>query len=297
MSANEQGIIRSRDCMLLLFKIFALFSALAPEVVNRIAAGEVILRPANALKELMENSLDAGSTKISVVLKDGGLKLFQVQDNGHGVRVEDYPILCQRFTTSKITKYEDLKTVSTFGFRGEALASITHVAHVSITSMTANSQCAYMASYSDGVMLGGDTPEPCAGVLGTTITAEDLFFNVPIRRQALKNPADEYNRCLNVVTRYAVHFAGVSFSCKKHGAAKSDINTPARLDKLGAIRNLFGQKIARELLDMKKSNPDIGCALAAMCSNASYNQPKLEFILFINNRLVDCSSIKKVGLY
>ncbi|CAM9957457.1 unnamed protein product, partial [Ectocarpus sp. 12 AP-2014] len=201
------------------------------DVVNRIAAGEVVQRPANAVKELMENSLDAGSTSITVAAKQGGLKLLQIQDNGHGIRREDLPIVCERFTTSKLREFGDLRTMSTFGFRGEALASITHTAKVTITSKTPSSQVAYKAKYSDGRLVAGGPgqsadPKPCAGVTGTTILAEDLFYNMDTRRRAFKSPGEQYKGILDVVTRYAVHFGdrGVSFTCKKHGQPSPDLH-------------------------------------------------------------------------
>lgn len=126
---------------------------------------------------------------------------------------EDLPLLCERHTTSKLREYEDLETISTLGFRGEALASITFVAHLSVTTMTAGQPHGYKASYKDGQMEG--EARPCAAVKGTQITVENLFYNVTARRKAFKNLSEEYGRILDVVSRYAIHKVGVSFSCKK----------------------------------------------------------------------------------
>ncbi|GMQ02116.1 hypothetical protein CsSME_00048503 [Camellia sinensis var. sinensis] len=136
-------------------------------VVNRIAAGEVIQRPVSAVKELIENSLDADSTSINVVVKDGGLKLIQVSDDGHGIRYEDLPILCERHTTSKLCKFEDLQSIKSMGFRGEALASMTYVGHVTVTTITKGLLHGYRVSYRDGVM--EHEPKACAAVKGTQI--------------------------------------------------------------------------------------------------------------------------------
>ena len=267
-------------------------------VVNRIAAGEVIQRPANALKEMIENSLDAKSTSITVAVKSGGLKLLQIQDNGCGIRKDDMDIVCERFTTSKLTKFEDLSSIATYGFRGEALASISHVAHVTITTRTAQSSCAYKASYSDGKLVSprpgmSVDPKPCAGNKGTQITVEDLFYNVSTRRKALKSPGEEFAKIADVVSKYAIHNSGVAFTLKKQGENMAAVRTASGASILDNIRTIYGTTVARELLEVNCENQRFVFKMHGYISNANYSVKKLQFLLFINHRLVDSSAMRK----
>lgn len=197
-------------------------------------------------------------------------------------------IVCERFTTSKLNKFEDLSSIATHGFRGEALASISHVAHVTITTKTEDSPCAYRALYSDGHLVppkpgASADPKPCAGNNGTQITAEDLFFNVPTRRKAFKSTSDEYNRILDIVGRYAVHNAGVSFTCRKQGAPMSDIQTSTGGSVVDAIRQLHGS-VASELLPVEKEFYEMKFKVQGHISNANYSSKRMTFLLFINRK-------------
>ncbi|XP_041263832.1 DNA mismatch repair protein Mlh1 isoform X2 [Onychostruthus taczanowskii] len=260
-------------------------------VVNRIAAGEVIQRPANAIKEMIENCLDAKSTSIQVVVKEGGLKFIQVQDNGCGIRKEDLDIVCERFTTSKLQKFEDLASISTYGFRGEALASISHVAHVTVTTKTADAKCAFRATYSDGKIKA--PPKPCAGNQGTQITVEDLFYNVNTRRKALKNPNEEYAKILEVVSRYAIHNSGISFSVKKQGDTVSDVRTLSNASTVDNIRAIFGNAVSRELIEVGCEDANLAFKMKGYITNANYSVKKCIFLLFINHRLVESAAMRK----
>uniref|UniRef100_A0A7N8XQT0 DNA mismatch repair protein MLH1 n=1 Tax=Mastacembelus armatus TaxID=205130 RepID=A0A7N8XQT0_9TELE len=260
-------------------------------VVNRIAAGEVIQRPANAVKEMIENCLDAKSTSVQVTVKDGGMKLLQIQDNGTGIRKEDMEIVCERFTTSKLQTFEDLSAIATYGFRGEALASVSHVAHVTITTKTADAKCAYRASYSDGKLKG--PPKPCAGNQGTQILVEDLFYNVSTRRKALKSPSDEYSRIVDVVSRYAIHNSGKSFSVKKQGETVADVRTLPNASVVDNIRGVFGNAVSRELIEVCCEDQKFAYKMKGYISNANYSVKKCILILFINHRLVESSALKK----
>ena len=152
-----------------------LIQRLPSSVVDRIAAGEVIHRPSSALKELLENALDARASAITVTVGGGGLRLLSVQDNGCGIAPRDLPLLCERFATSKLRDFAALAAgaVGTYGFRGEAMASISHVAAVTVVSAAAGAPHAHRAAYADGKLLG--EPKPCAGVRGTLVLSEALL--------------------------------------------------------------------------------------------------------------------------
>lgn len=258
-------------------------------VVNRIAAGEIIQRPSNSVKELIENCLDAKASIIQITAKNGGLKLLQILDNGTGIRKEDMEIVCKRFTTSKLVEFEDLSQIATFGFRGEALASISHVAHLTIQTKTKNEPNSYKASYIDGVL---STPlTPCAGTQGTIITIEDMFYNMPQRKQALKSPNEEFQKIVDVVMKYAVHNSKVGFTLKKQGHGPF-IRTVSNSTQIETIRNLYGKEISKELMNIEHKDDIHKFTMKSLITKASYSGKRLIFLLFINNRLVESVALK-----
>ncbi|EWC45363.1 hypothetical protein DRE_00762 [Drechslerella stenobrocha 248] len=272
--------------------------ALSQTVVNKIAAGEIIVAPVHALKELLENAVDAGSTSIEVVVKDGGLKLLQITDNGSGINKGDLEILCERFTTSKLKTFEDLANIGTYGFRGEALASISHIAHLSVTTRTKDSDCAWRAVYSDGKLIppkpgGSAEPKPVAGRQGTQITVEDLFYNVPSRRRAFRNTNDEYSKVLDMVGRYAIHCEGIAFSCKKHGESSTGVAIPGTAKTVDRIRQIYGNSVANELIPVEIEDRKLGFKASGLVSNANYSIKKTTMLLFINHRCVESTAIRK----
>ncbi|KAF1839472.1 DNA mismatch repair protein MutL [Decorospora gaudefroyi] len=273
--------------------------ALAQDVVNKIAAGEIIVAPVHALKELIENAVDAGSTALEVLVKDGGLKLLQITDNGHGIDKEDLPILCERFTTSKLKAFEDLTSIGTYGFRGEALASISHIAHLRVTTRTKESSCAWEAHFADGKLTSpkpgqSAEPKPKAGRQGTVICVEDLFYNVPSRRRAFRSASEEYAKILDLVGRYAVHCVGVAFSCKKmNDNTGSSVTVPAGASVKDRIRQIHGGTAANELVALNVKDDRWGIKCDGWVSNANYSAKRTQMLLFINHRSVESPPIKK----
>ncbi|UKZ47340.1 hypothetical protein TrVGV298_001558 [Trichoderma virens] len=272
--------------------------ALDPDVVNKIAAGEIIVAPVHALKELIENAVDAGSTSLEILVKDGGLKLLQITDNGGGIEKEDLEILCVRHTTSKISTFEDLSSIATYGFRGEALASISHIAHLTVTTKTKESSLAWRAHYLDGKLAPpkpGQSAEPkgVAGRQGTQITVEDLFFNVPTRRRAFRSYADEFNKIIDMAGRYAIHCKGVGFTCKKAGEASNSLSVQAQATVIDRIRQIHGSNVANELIELSVSDDRWGFSANGYVTNANYHIKKTTLLLFINHRCVESSTMKK----
>ncbi|CUM62843.1 uncharacterized protein PRCAT00000401001 [Priceomyces carsonii] len=287
-------------------------------VVNKIAAGEIIIQPCNALKELIENSIDANSTMIDILVKEGGTKLLQISDNGLGIKRSDMEMLCERFATSKLLKFEDLESISTYGFRGEALASISHISRLSVITKTKDSPLAYKAFYTNGKLCGPNfkpattntEPKPVAGTNGSLIIVEDMFYNVPSRIRALKSKNEEFVKILDVVTRYAIHSKGVGFNCKKFADSSQSISIRPQLTLKERIRTVFGISVANELIEFNidgNNNLDSDTEtlfnkfglknVTGAITNTNYNnKKKIQPIFFINHRLVSCDPLKKTLL-
>lgn len=213
------------------------------EIANLIAAGEVVERPSSVLKELIENSIDAGATKIVAEIKRGGVALIRVSDNGSGMTPEDLPVSLKRHATSKIKSKEDLDGIMTLGFRGEALAAISSVSAVTIITKTKDSEIGSMLTSEAGKIL--DMSEVGTSD-GTTVVVENLFFNVPARRKFLKKDSTEAMNVTAFVERVALSRPDISIQLLIDGEEK--FKTPGDGDLLNTIYAVFGREFASKLI-------------------------------------------------
>jgi DNA mismatch repair protein MutL len=217
------------------------------EVVARIAAGEVVERPAAVVKELVENSLDAGATRISVATRGGGVALIQVEDNGGGIPADEMEMAFQRHATSKLASAADLESIATLGFRGEALPSIAAVSEVELVSCTAGGAAGSYLKLNDGVVTGqGGRGRPA----GTTVTVRNLFRNVPARLKFLRSTTTENGHIANIVSQYALAYPEVKFNLTVD--ERDVLSTPGSGRPIDSILAIYGIETARSMIEIKR---------------------------------------------
>jgi DNA mismatch repair protein MutL len=242
-------------------------------LVSQIAAGEVVERPASVLKELLENSIDAGAQAITVVLDAGGIKRVQVEDDGAGIAREELPLALARHATSKIASLEDLEGVATMGFRGEALASIASVSRLSITSRTRDAAHAAEIS-AEGAQVG--EARPAARAQGTTVAVADLYFNTPARRKFMRTESTEFGHCDEVFRRIALARSGIAFLLKHNGRVSQMLKSQAPAERVTALLGDEFQSIPVEA--QSGSMRLMGCAGTPQAAGGQY--------FFVNGRYV-----------
>lgn len=257
---------------------------LPDQLVNQIAAGEVVERPSAVVKELVENSLDAGASRIDVELEQGGLALIRIRDDGHGIAPAELSVALQRHATSKIANLDDLERVVTLGFRGEALPSVLSVSRLTLTSRTADADHAW-ALGGDGA-LQDQAPRPAAHPPGTSVEVRDLFFNTPARRKFLKAESTEFRHVQQALERIALSRFDVAFSLRHNqrrvldlGAATGDAGRAARL------RAICGEAFLDNAIALDETR--LGMRLHGWVGLPSFARPQADQqFLYVNGRLV-----------
>lgn len=257
---------------------------LSPQLVNQIAAGEIIERPASVVKELVENSLDAGASRIEVDIEAGGKRLIRVRDDGVGIEQADIPLALSRHATSKIRSLEDLERVLSLGFRGEALPSIASVSRMSLTSRADGADRAWQTVVEGGTVIEALRPAPHPP--GTTIEVRDLFFNTPARRKFLRADATEFQHVQELIKRLALSRFEVGFTLRHNGKAVFQ-SGPVRIDLDRELRvaALLGRGFLDEAVYVETDGA--GLALRGWLGLPTYARglPDLQY-LYINGRMV-----------
>jgi len=258
---------------------------LAPEVADRIAAGEVVERPASVVKELIENSIDAGASAVRIEIAGGGLELISVSDDGCGMSREDACLAFERHATSKISRAEDLFSIATLGFRGEALPSVASVARVRLVTRERGSAVGTLVT-AEGSVLG--EPSAIGAPEGTTVTVCDLFYNTPARLKYLRSVARETRRVIEAVGRLALAHPEVSFSLQVDG--RNVLSTPQGGSLREAAAAVLGVELARSMAPVNKTTHGIGVLGLAGPGDCAKSGRDAQHVL-VNGRPVSCKTV------
>jgi len=256
---------------------------LSDALISQIAAGEVIERPASVVKELVENALDARASRIELELERGGCGLVRVRDDGIGIQPEEIALALARHATSKIASLDDLESVATLGFRGEALPSIASVSRLSLVSRPAASAHAWSVEARDGVLAA---PVPASHPIGTSVEVRDLFFNVPARRKFLRTEATEYQHIVRMLERLALSRFDVAFTLAHNG--KTVWSLPAANsapERLARVAKICGEDFAGHVIELKHDTESLRLSGWLALPTFSRSQSDLQFA-FLNGRFV-----------
>jgi DNA mismatch repair protein MutL len=253
---------------------------LPSDLINQIAAGEVVERPASVVKELVENAIDAGATVIDVLLENGGKKLIEVRDNGSGMSHDDALLALERHATSKIRGFDDLSQVRTLGFRGEALPSIASVSRFTLTTSDGSSDAAIEIECDP--LTGTRTSRPAARDRGTTITVRELFENVPARRKFLKSADAEYRSIVTIVSSYALPLPSRAFRVEHNGRTVVDLPPAATMRE--RVAQIVGEDAAPHLAEIEMTVDHVHAA-GYVTRGLRFGSRRNQFF-FVNGRLV-----------
>ncbi|MBZ4680910.1 MAG: mismatch repair protein MutL, partial [Shewanella sp.] len=256
---------------------------LPPQLANQIAAGEVVERPASVVKELVENSLDAGATRVDIEIDKGGAKLIRIQDNGGGIGKDELALALSRHATSKVHTLDDLEAILSFGFRGEALASISSVSRLTLTSRTAEQSEAWLA-YAEGADMGVKIL-PAAHPVGTSIEVVDLFFNTPARRRFLKSDKTEFTHIDEWLKRIALARPEIHLTLKHNGKQVRNYR-PAdnEAQYLQRLAQVCGRPFAEQALKVECQHDDM--RLSGYLQSPWQVDPCDTHYFYVNGRLI-----------
>ena len=259
---------------------------LSASVINKIAAGEVIERPASVVKELIENSVDSGATQIELAIEKGGIELIRVTDNGSGIAKDQLPLAVTSHATSKIVDADDLFKVGTFGFRGEALASIAEISQTIIRSRTEEDDCGYELNINGG---NHEPIEPVGSPVGTTIEVRQLFYNTPVRQKFLKTPGTEKGHIAEAFTRVALAHPEIAMTMWHNGKVQHQL--PATDSWRERIEAFFGPEIANNLISVDNEVGDVKVSGFVVDPAVNRANNRMQY-LFLNGRYIRDRSLQ-----